>query len=486
MEKLKIKIVLIGAILSALIVFSSCQDWLNIEPQDKLIKEKFWEKTADVNSALAATYDAMRGLSEKSMILGEVRADLVEFDEQSYANYAKIAGSDINPSMGETSWSDYYKVINLANSVMHFDKQVFEKDETFTKEMLQATDAEALFLRSLAYYYLIRIWKDVPLVTNATLSDTSNIFVPKNTEKEVVRQVISDLEKAKDMAYTTEFEGTDYFYGRANRYSIIALLADIYLWDEQYQKCIDACNEIINANLYSLENQNSFFNIYYPGNSAVESIMEFQYNDEFESQENPIYKTMLPLDTEQSKKMSFNTKELNQLMESNDLRRFGGELATWKYMGKDLYGTVPREENERSANWIVYRYADVLLFKAEAAIELEQYDVANDIIRMIAERSGVSFSPLNDKELLRQAILVEKSREFLFEGKRWFDILRVAKRDNFANKQLIMNMILSGADIKQQAVLRTKVYDTLSYYLPINKKEIDYNPNLKQNSYYNR
>jgi hypothetical protein len=91
-----------------------------------------------------------------------------------------------------------------------------------------------------------------------------------------------------------------------------------------------------------------------------------------------------------------------------------------------------------------------------------------------------------DKVLLRQAVLDEKGREFILEGKRWFDLLRAAKRNKFQNKQIIINMILSGADIKQQAILKTKVYDTLSYYLPIAEHELIYNQNLEQNPYYDR
>lgn len=91
-----------------------------------------------------------------------------------------------------------------------------------------------------------------------------------------------------------------------------------------------------------------------------------------------------------------------------------------------------------------------------------------------------------DKIDLRDALLDEKGREFLFEGKRWFDLLRAAKRNKFQNKQIIIDMILSGADIKQQAILKTKVYDTLSYYLPIAERELIYNQNLKQNPYYDR
>lgn len=478
------KISLRLAVLVGLMALTSCTDWLSIAPENDLIKEKFWTKTEDVEGALAASYDALREASLQSLVFGELRADLVEFTGPSFTDYAKIAASNISPTNGVISWDNYYTAINLANTLMHFDDEVFEKDQTFTREMKDAIEAEARFIRSVAFFYLVRLWKDVPLVTEASISDTSNLFLPKSTEKEVLDYIIQDLLTAKDMAYTTEFLGTDYFYGRANKYSIMALLADVYLWDEQYEKCIQYCDEIINSGLYGLEPTETFFNIYYPGNSPVESIIEIQYDDDLEGQENPIYYNMISFAG--GNQVTMVSKNINMFMLREDLRMFQGKGATWKYAGKDALGLVPRVITERDANWILYRYADILHMKAEACIELNRFGDANEMIGETLLRAGMSYEEQQDKELLREALLDERGREFLFEGKRWFDLLRAAKRNHFENKQIIINMILSGADIKQQAILKTRVYDTLSYYLPIPERDLIYNQNLEQNPYYDR
>ena len=133
-----------------------------------------------------------------------------------------------------------------------------------------------------------------------------------------------------------------------------------------------------------------------------------------------------------------------------------GEQRIWKYVGKDQLGIVPRSFSERDANWIFYRFAEILLMKAEACIELDRFNDANDLISETMLRAGAPFVEQTDKELLREMLLNERGREFLFEGRRWFDMLRAAKRNKFENKQLIIDMILSGADIKQQAILTDK------------------------------
>ena len=479
MKKIHINSALKTAILIAIISFTSCGDWLTVAPENDLIKEKFWKKTEDVTSALGAAYNALRSASLESLIWGELRADLVVIGGPSFGDYERIAGSDISPSNEAIDWKNYYEAINLANTLMYFDDEVFKLDETFTQEMMDAIEAEALFIRSMAYFYLVRVWKDVPLVTEASISDTSDLYLPKSPEHVVLARVIDDLLYARELAYSSEFQGTDYFNGRANKYSITALLADVYLWNEQYQKCIDACDYIMGSGLFSIELNETWFNVYYPGNSSVESVIEIQYNDLLESQENPFYDNMV-------NEASFDFQNINLIMEQEDERRYYGQGSMWKYVGKDKLGQVSRTYSERDANWILYRYAEIMLMKAEASIELNRFSDANDLISETMLRAGVPFVAQNDKELMREALLDERGCEFLFEGKRWFDLLRAAKRNNFENKQIIIDMILSGADIKQQAILRTRVYDTLSYYLPVPERELIYNQNLVQNPFYDR
>ena len=66
MKKFNIKNIVVYSMLFALIALTSCKDWLTVAPEDSLIKDKFWTKTADVNGALAATYNAMRDVSLKA------------------------------------------------------------------------------------------------------------------------------------------------------------------------------------------------------------------------------------------------------------------------------------------------------------------------------------------------------------------------------------------------------------------------------------
>jgi hypothetical protein len=184
--------------------------------------------------------------------------------------------------------------------------------------------------------------------------------------------------------------------------------------------------------------------------------------------------------------MLLNEETLAKFFVTEDIRLCDANTPTWKYYGVSYSGTITRDETQRDANFIYYRYADVLLMKAEALNELDRTLDANEYLWLTFDRAKVAYVEIADKYEMRNAILNERAREFVLEGKRWFDVLRNSKRNGFENKQLIINMILSGADIKQQAILKTKVYDTMSYYLPIPEREILYNPNLIQNPFYER
>lgn len=492
MKKKLLYIPIVSSIVLFSIVLSSCEDWLTVPPENDLIKENFWKKTDDVYGALGAMYDAFRETSLNSFIHGELRADMVRMSSVNFGNYQSIAESDISSSNSAVDWRGYYNTINLANTLMYYNKQVYELDETFTKEMLDAVDAEALFIRSLSFFYLVKLYKDVPLVIHPSLSDTSNLFIAKKTEKQVLAQVIKDLEKAKDLAYTTKFKDEDdpkQWLGRANKYSIMALLADVYLWDEQYEKAVEYCDEIINSNLFALETADKWFEIYYPGNSMVEGIFEIQFDDNLDNQENPMYDNLFPFSGVLG--MSPKADKLRLLLTEDDYRTCNianPKLAQPlnKYYVTNLTSISARTQNQRDANVIYYRYADVLLTKADALNELGQTTESNAFLSQTKERAGLSHVDINVQSELRLAILEERNKEFLLEGKRWFDVLRVAKRNNYENKHLIIEMILAGADIKQQAILRAKVFDTQSYFLPIPEWDIITNPNLEQNPYYER
>jgi starch-binding outer membrane protein, SusD/RagB family len=479
--KMRIKIKAIPTILLLALTITSCTDWLTVEPEGKLLKDEFWKTTEDVQAAVAAMYNSQQSVTVENMIWGEVRANLFSMGS-SFSDYARIGGSNITASNGAVDWSKYYNTINLANTILYYDKQVYGNDVTFTKELKDQVDGECMFLRALNHFHLVRLWRDVPLMTTASISDTSSIFVPKSNEADILNFLIQDLKKAKNMV-----SDDPAIKGRANKYAIMALMADIYLWSEQYEEAVAYCDSVTMGG-YSLEPNATWFNLYYPGNSAAESIFEIQFNEALHEERNPIYGSLLPVNG--TAQLIPNTESLTGLLSFGDIRSSSYSNTPNplnKYLLTSIFSGIERTTNQEDANYIYYRYADIVLIKAEALNEIGGHeDEVNDLLRMTEERAGLTYTNVSGKRELRTEILNERGREFLIEGKRWFDILRFAKRNNYENKDLITQTLLAGVNIQDKPILEAYIYDENGYYLPIPDEEILYNPNLVQNPFYDK
>jgi hypothetical protein len=482
----------ITALFLLVCLLSACENWLDVAPEKDLVRNDFWKKTEDANNALAAAYSSFRDAALESFVWGELRADVIMGFP---GDYAPISGSDINPINPVINWSKYYKTINIANTLMYYDKEVLANDKSFTQKMKNGIDAEALFLRSICYFYLVRIWKNVPLITSPSISDTCNIYPSISYESEIIQQIISDLLLAKDIAYTTEFQGNPaYFKGRANKYSVMALLADVYLWNQQYQKCIDYCDSITNSGLYSILPSDSWFTIYNPGN-ANESIFEIQCMDDGTTdQVNPLFKAIAPtyavfINLANGRTVFSPNNKYNSLFtDASDVRTCNGKSPLWKYMGITVDDNLKRSPvSQRDLNILYYRYADVVLMKAEALNESGRVSEALDYVNQTYARAvGQPITGISDQAEMRNIILDERAKEFILEGKRWFDLLRTAKRNNFQYKEFVTQVILDNADARSKDVIKSKVNDTMMYYLPVPYDELKRNKNLKQNPFYER
>jgi tetratricopeptide (TPR) repeat protein len=482
MEKFKkyIQYLFIGLLITTTV---ACNEWLNLEPENKLVKQEFWQKKEDVAAVMAAMYDAYRENVVPLWILGEVRADMVEISSSSLGGYQSIAQSDILPTNGSINWSGFYNAINLSNTILEFADDVLEIDETFDIKTEKAYEAEALFIRSKCYFDLVRIWKEVPLVLSASSTDTVSFSVRKSSEAEIIKQIEKDLILARNFANTDEYASTPEMYkGRVNTHSINALLADVYLWSEQYEKCIQACDEIINSGKFQLMATTDWFSIFYPGNSP-ESIFEIQFNQAYE-EFNPLCSDIMGVVGNSKVNLKPYAKEL---FGTTDIR-IGYMDPRSKFLYKSITSKTKRKsQTDCDANVIYYRYGDILLMKAEALAELGQFSEANNYINELLQRA--SLAPMTiapEIESFRTIIMEERAKEFAFEGKRWFDVLHFAKKNHYENKNLIIQMILEGADIKKKPVLRSRILDTMSYYLPIPEGELKANPELVQNPFYDR
>ena len=129
--------------------------------------------------------------------------------------------------------------------------------------------------------------------------------------------------------------------------------------------------------------------------------------------------------------------------------------------------------------------ADIMLMKAEALSQLERYNEALRIINRIRERANVpAISLANNRVAFEDAILEERALELAYEGKRWFDLLRMGRRNDFGRKGKLIEIIVSNVPSTQKRILAAKLTNPSGWYLPVYDKEIERNRNLEQNPFY--
>jgi hypothetical protein len=155
----------------------SCNDWLELLPPNGLIREEFWKTKEDVESVLMAAYSTFASMDRQLFLYGELRADMLEGSSNQPGNERMIMQNNIYPDNSFSNWNTFYKVINYCNEVIVNAPKVQEVDNTFNDYQKQALMSEAYFLRSLAYFYMVRVYGEVPLVLEPTETDDADFYV---------------------------------------------------------------------------------------------------------------------------------------------------------------------------------------------------------------------------------------------------------------------------------------------------------------------
>jgi hypothetical protein len=493
------KIFLYSLIIAVTGSITSCKKWLDLQPQDGIVRDEFWKTKEQVEAAVTGIYASMlgstsgdRSLAEYFFIWGEARADMVSPGFRASTEEQDIVNLNMLSTNSFTNWRSFYQTINYCNTVVDLAPAVLGSDNTFSQDQLNRATGEALTIRALMYFYLVRSFGEVPLKLTATVSDKDVAPLGKSSQDSVLKQIVADLKKAEpSLPLTYGNKGFD--KGRVTRYTVNALLADVYLWMDQYNDCVAACDKIINSGNFGLVEETDFFNnVFLTGNSN-ESIFELQ----FDAQKlNPFFLMHTPaarrwgaavhLSEEIYGVDMVNSVPISDVRGDNTSFR-ATDLSIWKYMGADNEGDNFRTLEQSSAHWIFYRYADILLLKAEAINQLDQPLEASRIVKTIRQRANaldIKEMDSTSKSAMTGFILEERQRELAFEGKRWYDLLRNAKRNNYDGLPFLFSA--AGVSIpsdRLQAALN-KLRDKNSHYFPIYTYEIQTNRLLEQNPFY--
>ncbi|QGW28657.1 RagB/SusD family nutrient uptake outer membrane protein [Phnomibacter ginsenosidimutans] len=484
---------------------SSCKKWLELKPQDGIIREEFWKTKEQVDAAVTGIYSSMMGgtvsnnlaveraLPEYFFLWGEARADMIAPTARAAVEEIDFTTMNILPQNNIVNWRFVYQTINYCNTVIELAPGVLKLDPTFTQQQLDRAVGQAKAIRALMYFYLVRTFRDVPLKLTATVSDQDLTPIAKSPADSVLKQIVTDLKAAETGVPATYGSiGTD--KGRITKYAVNALLADVYLWKDDYANAIAECDKIINSGQFGLvAGDASWFDKLFVTAASPEHIFAIQFDAQKINSFYFMHATAGRRWTAAAHLMeAVYGIDIVNAPPKVDIRGDGaslraGDLTIWKYVGANSSNTL-RSAEQSTAPWTFYRYAEVLLMKAEALNEQDKPLEAWELTKQVRERSGAfDFKGLPDstsKQEMQTFLLEERQREFAFEGKRWFDVLRVAKRNNYQRLDLLLEMAGTSVPPDKQQSAFAKLKDKNSHYLPIYLYEVQTNKLLEQNPFY--
>lgn len=447
-----------------LISAASCKKFLDEKPISVSTDETFWKNESDANSGVAAGYALLRkSLTAADGIAFYAYGDLPT-DEYTTGEYRFADVSNINWAISVPAaetwdrmmvlrrYDTFYSTIDQANRCIQKIPGVpdAEFSSATTKNHLIG---EAYFLRAFNYFYMARIWGDIPLVINSG-SIVDAVDQSRTPQAQVLDQCIKDVNTAIGLLSWNNPSANDRAV-RANKGAAYALLAHIYAWKGDYTNCNIAATAVINANYYHFVSRQNFLDIF--KGKSTEGIFEISQNAPNEGTLAGISFFTLkdPYLTTRTTNAIFtlNPTTLTQLFANNtDDLRFNKSFAllstTDPICIKYANITYNTGENTVTAvahnNMIVFRLADIQLLKAEALAALSQYGPAKTLLNEVRAEAGLGEYTGTDDELF-EGIIDERGRELFLEGHRYYDLVRLGNKTGSAKFGAVK---MSDADFK--------------------------------------
>lgn len=500
------KYIICTLVIAAFFCLPSCKKFLNIQPIDKLTGNNFFQSKEDVISNI---YDLSRivfgKLNETQWFgaTGEFRSGEALYESQSdnapareFVDY--LGRNDLLAILQRnrpwdgfyhfnnvTDWTGYYRAIQGANILI---SKLDEGVPGISEAEKNQYKAEAVFIRNLSYFFMVRLFGDVPYYTDAFHSEA----LARENMVSVFNKCIADLRAYKDFlpfAY-----GDPALRGvRANRGSMLALIAEMNMWNagfdsknetKYYQDAADAGNEIINSNAYRLLPINEWATVV-KGRSE-ESLFEFyrsiNYGDQNQAV-SPISDMFLHYPykrPEYNHRVSFayyRAEYMQKLYQdgsdkrktiwfNEDIFADNGKFMMIKFAGNSF---ITGEEDANPDNtFMIFRYGGEILTTAEALAHLGQDQKAIDLVNMVRGRAEAKAYSSSDGNLL-DFIFYERSRELQGEGFQYYDLVRTKR---ILNSQFSYN------------VLTPDKFERGAWTWPISSNALYNNPLMQLNTYW--
>lgn len=437
--------------------FSSCEDFLDLNPVSEIGSASFYKNELEVEGGVIAIYDGMQSYVQTEWALAEMRSDnthtRAQRSEGEWREFETMNVQTINSTVSDY-WIDNYNVIFRSNTILGSLENV--KNTTLKLQF----EGEAKFARALSHFNLVRAFGDIPII-DKVIKYTDTEYFTRDTQSDVYKLIISDLLTASENLPSRS--GIE--VGRATKGAAQAILAKVYLTQKDYQNAKVLLDQIISSGDYLL--MPTYKDIFYTErNNEIIFGVQFIQDDTKDSQ---VFSYQF---TESG--LNYPTTDLMNIVNPTDKRKsslffwnpLAGATGDWE-CGK----YQPKTKSQTQGNdWIIIRYADVLLMHAESILadNTSTTDLtALSSFNAIRTRAGLSSVPSLNKDIL----LTERRIELCFENQRLYDLIRFG----------VAESVLAAFSLTPEPGFTFKPTALL---LPIPRREINIYKGLTQNPGY--
>jgi hypothetical protein len=434
--------------------FASCSKKLEITPNNLITTESFWKTEDDAKAAVNGMYARFRSDAASNLyIWGCSRSAELGSGIQASQGLENYYNNTLTRVFAGPDWAGLYSVVQDANLILKNVPGISITNVNAKKTYL----AQAYAMRAYMYFIMTRTWGGVPIVKTPTENpEQAEYIIPRNSVKEVFEFIKTDLDSA--LANYVDFNAIGN-KSNLSKPAALALQADVYLWTAKMlgggtadlNKALDALNTIPASTGRLLANFDEVFRYANKGNAEILFAIRFA---NIESPAENWNNLMFPGANDVPANMDATSKAIltpigngvqggilrwqpNSFTKSkfaaNDLRRSGSFIEVFNATTNALHSTavlkyrglIDGPVHKFYDDIVIYRWADVLLMKAEIKNALGQDPKPEmDAIRT---RAGQPEFITGSQAANDDSIFEERLKEFAFEGKAWWDYVRFGK-----------------------------------------------------------
>lgn len=446
---------------------TGCKKFLDVKPLDKLAGNAFFKDRQDVESNVWDTYGLLRDKIGSYPFLawsGDLRSGMMgpspEASDRDYRMMVpmnKLQDIYTGSQSGEWwwvstfgtknffLWKNFYKVITASNNL--YFELTRKPIEGLTGADIKRYQAEAVFIRCLTYFFMVRTWGDVPYFTDP-YHETP---LPRMDMVKVVNNCLADLMKVKDDLPWT-YSDPAFLGVRATKGSVLVLMMNLAMWNAGFdkgnlkkyaQETADWGKEIIDSKSYELLPMKDF-NTIFKGRTK-ESLFEIAQNSNYG--EILMYNTFpdmvlhypykRPISSHHYSFTYFRSTFLQMLFPTGqpDLRvqywfdeNMMADNGNFQYLKfTNVYAIADGEDVNPDNNLIIFRYAGAILLRAEALADIGQTAEAINMLNIVRARAQATLYTGSGGEALFTAIFAERAKELMGEGHYYYDLVRTGK-----------------------------------------------------------